>query len=248
MNTLPGSNLHNKTKFAQIKWHDGQPFSAQFNDVYFSSDNGLAETQYVFLDQNRLAERFKSLQTSQFTIAETGFGTGLNFLSAWKIWRLHAPPTATLHFISCEQYPISQQDLAIAYRQWPELSEFTEKLIEQYQVINDETKIITLIMDNIKLTLLLYDASFALTHLNINEVKIDAWFLDGFAPSKNPDMWTEDLFNQMARLSDKNTTFATFTSASAVRRGLQQAGFTANKLPGYGKKREMLAGNFNGHA
>lgn len=245
MNVL--QNLDCEIEFAQIKWQDGQPFSAQFNDVYFSSDNGLGETRYVFIEQNQLAERFKTFRGSQFTIAETGFGTGLNFLSACKIWQLYAPQTATLHFISCEKYPINQQDLATSHQKWPELADLSNKLINQYQLVNIDTKEITLDIDKIKLTLLLEDASIALTQLNIDDKKIDAWFLDGFAPSKNPDMWTNNLFNQIAKLSDEKTTFATFTSASAVRRGLQQAGFTVNKLPGFGRKREMLAGKFKGH-
>ncbi len=248
MHVLPIKNQQNETKFAQITWQNGQPFSSQFNDVYFSSDNGLAETQYVFIEQNQLIKRFKALQTNQFTIAETGFGTGLSLLSTWKLWQEYAPPKATLHFISCEKYPITEQDLAKGHQQWPELSDLSGKLIEQYQININDTREITLDIENIKLTLLLDDASIALSQLNFNELKINAWFLDGFAPSKNPDMWTDNLFNQMARLSDENTTFATFTSASAVRQGLQKAGFTVNKLPGFGKKREMLAGKFNGHA
>lgn len=242
-------NLRNQLKemkFAEIKWRDGQPFSAQFNDIYFSSDNGIAETHYVFIEQNQLIERFKTLHRSKFIIAETGFGTGLNFLSTWKLWQLYAPPTAILHFISCEKYPITQHDLATIHQQWPELSNLSKLLIEHYHIINNSIGEITLNTGNIKLTLLLGDASTALSQLNIQNSKIDAWFLDGFSPNKNPDMWTKDLFQQMAKLSDKKTTFATFTSAGAVRRGLQEVGFTVNKFPGYGKKREMLTGKFNG--
>ncbi len=247
MNKPQIKHLQTGINYAQIKWQDGQPFSAQFNDVYFSSDNGLAETHYVFITQNQLIERFKTLQSSQFTIAETGFGTGLNFLSTWQIWQLYAPQSAALHFISCEKYPITPQDLAIAHAQWPELVDFSKKLINQYQKINTNIKEITLYIDNIKLTLLLDDANIALSQLNTSDIKVDAWFLDGFAPSKNPDMWTGNLFSQMAKLAHGSTTFSTFTSASAVRRGLQQVGFVVNKLPGFGKKREMLAGQFNEH-
>ena len=258
MNASSTNNIQHQIEFAEIKWQAGQPFSARFNDVYFSSDNGLAESHYVFLDQNQLANRFKSCLKEQFTIAETGFGTGLNFLSTWKLWNSHAPSRATLHFISCEKFPISPQDLILAHQQWPELTDYSEELIKRYQLINNETKSITLIIGNVKLSLLFDDASTALSQqsaidinaraINSSNIKVDAWFLDGFAPSKNPDMWTDQLFQQMARLSHTNTTFATFTSASAVRKGLQQAGFTVNKLPGFGKKREMLAGKFNGHA
>ena len=238
------NDANTRINFAQIKWQDGQPFSAQFNDVYFSSDDGLAETHYVFIDQNQLVERFKTLQSDHFTIAETGFGTGLNFLCAWQAWITHAPKNAKLHFISCEKYPITQHDLAIAQQQWPELQSLSDKLIKQYQLVNTDNNEFMLDSGRVKLTLLLGDANTALSTLNTHHHQVDAWFLDGFAPSKNPEMWTDALFMQMAKLSYSTTTFATFTSASTVRRGLQQAGFTVNKLPGFGKKREMLAGYF----
>lgn len=234
-------------EFAQIKWQDGQPFSEKFEDVYFSSDNSLAETEYVFIEKNQLIARFKALQNHCFTIAETGFGTGLNFLSTWKIWQQYAPSSATLHFISCEKYPITPHDLIMAHQKWPEFSDYSKKLVEQYYIINGNKLEFTLGNKHIKLTLLLGDASTKLAQLSPS-LKVDAWFLDGFAPSKNPDMWSEALFNQMARLSHQHTTFATFTSASAVRRGLQHAGFSVAKLAGFGKKREMLAGQFNEHA
>ena len=239
------NNTNTDICFAHINWQDKQPFSSQFNDVYFSTDDGEAETNYVFIAQNRLITRFKNLKNQQFTIAETGFGTGLNFLCAWQTWLTYAPAQASLHFISCEKYPITMHDLTISHQQWPEFAAMSCELIKQYHLTNSSNNSITCEFGRVKLSLLLQDASSALSQLSTEKIQVDAWFLDGFTPSKNPDMWTEELFAQMARLSHLNTTFATFTSASAVRRGLQNVGFIVNKLAGFGKKREMLAGDFN---
>jgi tRNA U34 5-methylaminomethyl-2-thiouridine-forming methyltransferase MnmC len=228
---------------AHITWHlnengDPQPYSSLFNDVYFSSDDGLNETEYVFLQGNDLTERFNTL--NHFTIIETGFGTGLNFLCAAQLWLNIAPAQATLHFISVEKYPLSLYDLVKALQLFPSLQPLAADLIAQYpQILSGKT--ISLFNQRVKLTLMIGDASQCLSGL---QHKADAWFLDGFAPAKNPDMWGETLFAQMARLSHVQTTFATFTSAGAVRRGLQAAGFKVNKRAGFGKKREMLHGCF----
>lgn len=230
--------------FAKIDWQNDQPYSQSFNDVYFSTDDGLAETHYVFIAQNQLPQRFEHSKSNVFTIAETGFGTGLNFLCAWKLWQSCAPRSAKLHFVSCEKYPLTKPDLTAALEYFPALSHFSAQLITHYQVSKSQH---TISFDDgrIKLTLLIGDASEQLSLLN-SDLAVDAWFLDGFAPSKNPDMWSEKLFNQMARLSNTNATFATFTSSGLVKRGLQAVGFTVNKVVGFGKKREMLAGHFNG--
>ena len=239
------NNNNSEIHFADIKWQDKQPFSAQFNDVYFSTDDGEAETNYVFIAQNQLITRFKNLQNQHFTIAETGFGTGLNFLCTWQAWLKFAPAQASLHFISCEKYPITIHDLILAHQQWPNFAALSCELIKQYHLTKVASHSMTCTFGRVKLSILLQDASSALSQLSSEKTPIDAWFLDGFAPSKNPEMWTEALFAKMARLSRPNASFATFTSASAVRRGLQNVGFTVNKLAGFGKKREMLAGNFN---
>ena len=231
---------------AEIEWRDGQPYASSFQDVYFSSDNGLLETEYVFLQGNHLSTRWQQLATSHlntytFTIAETGFGTGLNFLCVAKVWLETSPSNARLHYISVEKYPLSIQDITSALALWPTLHAFSEPLLARYESLCTVSET-TLLFDNrIKLSLLIGDAT---EHLcNINN-RIDAWFLDGFAPSKNPDMWQAALFEQMARLSKLGATFATFTSAGEVRRGLIAAGFEVSKRTGFGKKREMLIGRF----
>ncbi len=233
---------------AEIEWRDGQPYASAFQDVYFSSDDGLLETEYVFIQGNHLLSRwqqanFDSLNRSHFTIAETGFGTGLNFLCAAKLWLKVAPVKATLHFISTEKYPLCLQDMAKALAYWPDLNTLSQPFLTQYQALLGSTQTISLFDNRIQLTLLIGDA---ITRLHGIHTEIDTWFLDGFAPSKNPEMWLPALFERMAALSNAETTFATFTSAGEVRRGLMAAGFEVNKRSGFGKKREMLTGRFLG--
>lgn len=226
---------------AQLEWRNNQPYSQQYDDVYFSTDDGLAETDYVFLQHNQLASRWQTLKDENFTIAETGFGTGLNFLCAWQQWRQHAPQAAHLHFISTEKFPLSKADLAQALSPWPNLESLSKTLLAQYQNIREGFHRLSFDDGQVTLTLLIGDANETLPQLN---TQVDAWFLDGFAPAKNPDMWQPALFQQMARLSHQATTFATFTSAGEVKRSLQAAGFKVDKAPGFGKKREMLFGQF----
>jgi len=235
---------------AVVEWRDGQPFASNFQDVYFSSDNGLQETEYVFLQGNDLSNRWKKPYYNSFTIAETGFGTGLNFLCATKLWLSTAPKKATLHFISVEKYPLSLNDLTRALHCWPELKELTEPLLANYKNLLNGKNYLSFYNNRVRLSLLIGDATmcFAKFSNSRNVQLIDAWFLDGFSPSKNPDMWQPALFAQMASISNVETTFATFSSASEVRRGLMMAGFEVKKQTGFGKKREMLRGRFLGNA
>ena len=226
-----------------LNWDEhGQPLSSQFDDVYFSRSSGLAESQHVFIQHNQLAERFAELQDGDtFVIGETGFGTGLNFLCAWQCFLAHAPAGARLQFISVEKYPLSRADLDQALALWPQLSVLREQLLQQYLAIHSGFQHFPLANGRISLTLLIGDA---LTMLEQLDGKVDAWFLDGFAPAKNPEMWNEQVFAQLARLAKADTTIATFTSAGFVRRGLLAAGFAVQRVPGFGHKREMLAGHF----
>ncbi|WP_047248257.1 bifunctional tRNA (5-methylaminomethyl-2-thiouridine)(34)-methyltransferase MnmD/FAD-dependent 5-carboxymethylaminomethyl-2-thiouridine(34) oxidoreductase MnmC [Chromobacterium subtsugae] len=225
---------------AQLDWQDGQPTSIAFCDVYFSRDAGLDETRHVFLQHNQLAERFAALpQRGQFTIAETGFGTGLNFLCAWQCFEQHAPADARLHFVSAEKYPLTPQDLSRALALWPELAAQSNQLLRQYDMLTPGWHRLLLAGGRVSLTLMVGDVLDVLPQL---DARVDAWFLDGFAPSKNPDMWQQPLFDQMARLSAPGATFATFTSAGAVRRGLTAAGFQVEKAPGHGQKRHISRG------
>jgi tRNA 5-methylaminomethyl-2-thiouridine biosynthesis bifunctional protein len=238
---------------SSIEWQQGQPYARAFQDVYFSSDNGLLETEYVFLLGNQLSVRWQHLNTKSFTIAETGFGTGLNFLSAVKLWLASTPKDTVLHFISLEKYPLNLADITKALQLWPELQAFSTPFLAEYTKLISanalgDTQSVMLFDKRIKLTLIFDDATTGLKSLKLanDSNAIDAWFLDGFSPAKNPDMWQAELFEQMARLSRPSSTFATFTSAGAVRRGIMANGFEVKKQAGYGKKREMLFGSFAG--
>lgn len=226
-----------------IEWREGQPYASAFEDVYFSTDDGLAETQYVFLAQNELVARFQALNNQIFSIAETGFGTGLNFLSTWQLWDELAPAGSQLHFYSVEKYPLDLTDISKALSYWPTLNAYSQQLVTQYQQLSPGQHNLSFADGNVVLHLLIGDIADTLPLLS---EQIDAWFLDGFAPAKNPDMWSSALFKKMAALASQQTTFATFTSAGVVRRGLLDAGFSVVKLPGFGKKREMLRGVFAG--
>ena len=230
---------------AQLDWDDqGLPRSRVFDDVYFSDKSGLDETRYVFLEQNNLRERFAALPVgARLVIGETGFGTGLNFLCAWQLFEQHAVAGARLHFVSVEKYPLSLPDLQRALALWPELKPFAEQLLAQYRAIHQGFQ--RLILDNgrVVLTLLIGDALEQLPQL---DAQVDAWFLDGFAPAKNPDMWTAELFAELARLAAPGSTLSTFTSTGWVRRLLNAAGFKMKRTPGIGHKWEILRGTFLG--
>jgi tRNA 5-methylaminomethyl-2-thiouridine biosynthesis bifunctional protein len=230
---------------AQLDWDDqGRPYSRVFDDVYFSDQSGLDETRYVFIEQNRLAERFAALpEGGRLVIGETGFGTGLNFLCAWQVFEQHAAAGARLHFVSVEKYPLSPADLQRALALWPELKVFADQLLAQYVAIHQGFQRLTLDNGRVTLTLLIGDALEQLPQL---DARIDAWFLDGFAPAKNPDMWTAELFAELARLAAPGASISTFTSTGWVRRLLNAAGFKMKRTPGIGHKWEILRGEFLG--
>ncbi|MHC5197047.1 bifunctional tRNA (5-methylaminomethyl-2-thiouridine)(34)-methyltransferase MnmC2/FAD-dependent 5-carboxymethylaminomethyl-2-thiouridine(34) oxidoreductase MnmC1 [Pseudomonas frederiksbergensis] len=230
---------------AQLDWDDqGRPRSRVFDDVYFSDQSGLEETRYVFLEQNDLRDRFAALPAGgRLVIGETGFGTGLNFLCAWQLFEQHAVAGARLHFVSVEKYPLSTADLQRALALWPDLKPFADQLLAQYVAIHQGFQRLVLGNGRVTLTLLIGDALEQLPQL---DAQIDAWFLDGFAPAKNPDMWTAELFAELARLAAPGSTISTFTSTGWVRRLLNAAGFKMKRTPGIGHKWEILRGTFLG--
>lgn len=230
-------------KPARVIWNQDTPVSIEFDDMYFNVQAGLAETEHVFLRGNQLPERFSHFSARCFTIAETGFGTGLNFLAARALWLEQAPDDAHLHFISVEKYPLQPEDLKQALTHWPALATGADQLLAQYPGTVPGFHQLTFDNGRVTLTLMLGDAIEAYSSLYGH---VDAWFLDGFSPAKNPEMWQPELFQQMARLSRPGTTLATFTAAGFVRRGLQAAGFEVEKTPGFGCKREMVQARFEG--
>ena len=241
-----------KSKHAQVHFNEsGTPVADHFDDVYFSNDSGIDETQHVFVAGNDLAERWQQWRNPTFVIAETGFGTGLNFLVAMRAFnefRAANPdhPLKRLYFITTEKFPLPQQDMQRALETFPALKDEAEALASLYPMGLEGCH--RLHFDNHSTTLDVWigDVHELLPqwHSPVNGL-IDAWFLDGFAPSKNPDMWTDALFSQMARLSKTGTTFGTFTAAGIVKRGLAGVGFTIKKRNGFGRKRDMLTGVFD---
>ena len=220
---------------------DDVPRSKIFDDIYFSVEDGLAESQFVFLKGNDLPERLEG--RSQFTVAETGFGTGLNFLALWDLIENHAP-ALKLHYISYEKFPLTTEDIEQALSRWKHVfGNKIDQMLAQYP-LRVEGFHSTYLAPNIKLTLVFGDVNE--TILKTQNIAVDAWFLDGFTPAKNPQMWTETLFDNMARLSALKASFATFTAAGDVKRGLMAAGFEVEKTQGFGRKRDRLIGCFGG--
>ncbi|NNN43265.1 MULTISPECIES: bifunctional tRNA (5-methylaminomethyl-2-thiouridine)(34)-methyltransferase MnmD/FAD-dependent 5-carboxymethylaminomethyl-2-thiouridine(34) oxidoreductase MnmC [unclassified Vibrio] len=235
---------------AQLAWNDaGTPVSDHFDDVYFSNTNGLEETRYVFIEKNHLPQRWHEYDQRRFVIAETGFGTGLNFLATWQYFDqfLQQSPDATLkslHFISFEKYPLKKADLIQAHQAWPELAKYAIELQKHYPIAVPECHRILLAGGAVTLDLWFGDIKDCLPKVPVPpQGLVDAWYLDGFAPSKNPEMWNQQLFNGMSQLAKSKATCATFTAAGFVRRGLIEAGFEMKKVKGFGTKREMIAGH-----
>ena len=225
---------------------ENTPVSDKFDDVYFSNQDGLAETHYVFLEGNQLWERWVNYQEAHFVIAETGFGTGLNFFAVTTLFREFRQkypdsPLKRLYFTSFEKYPLPLDALQQAHLAYPQFSYLAQHLQQHW--LNPIQGCYRFHFDETTLDLWFGDMAENLPQLGdyMND-KIDAWFLDGFAPSKNPDMWNEHLYQQMFRFTKPQGTFATFTAASAVRKGLENAGFDITKRKGFGKKRECLSG------
>ena len=229
----------NRIDYAQLDWQSHTPVAQAFGDVYFMQDQGLDEARYVFLAGNDLPQRWQPNQ--HFVIGETGFGTGLNFLATWQCWQRHKPAGGQLHYIAVERYPLHQDDLRQALSHWPELQALSEQLMAQYPLPFPGAH--RCHFGDVTLTLLWGDAQQQLSEL---VGTVDAWYLDGFAPSKNAQMWTPALFDQLAQHSTVGATLATFTAASQVRRDLTAAGFDVTKRTGFAHKREMLTATYHG--
>ncbi|PNK61178.1 FAD-dependent 5-carboxymethylaminomethyl-2-thiouridine(34) oxidoreductase MnmC [Psychrobacter sp. FDAARGOS_221] len=296
---------------AKLSWRADEqghlvPVSDVFGDVYYSLVDGLAESRYVFVEQNNLPARFEQLfqqalqhsnvpenfdssdkqnkhdeqnqnqplltanhKKSHFTIAELGFGTGLNVLVTWQLWRQTqqqfaqqlehtTAPTPHLHLISTEKFPLTHEDLSRSLASWQQedasLAPYIEQLLALYPTLVAGCHRLHLATD-VTLDLWLGDAADSLQQLGSEPGPcqhpsaitpyaltpyIDAWYLDGFAPACNESLWAQQIFAQIARLSTIGTTAATFSSAGVVRRGLAAAGFSVNKVKGFGRKREMV--------
>ena len=234
-----------KLQTAELDWElvDGieVPISKQFGDVYFSKDNGLLETRHVFLNGNDLTERLSELKDFQyFCVGETGFGTGLNILTLWQLWQQVRPNNHShLHAISVEKFPLNKADLIRALNVWPELKPLAEQLIQQYPLPIAGCHRLSFPEERFSIDLWLGDAQDIFPSIPKTQA-VNAWFLDGFAPSCNPDMWQENVLNHIVRLSEFGTTFASFSVAGVLKRGLKQHGVHISRPRGFGHKREML--------
>jgi tRNA U34 5-methylaminomethyl-2-thiouridine-forming methyltransferase MnmC len=219
-----------KAQTDRTLWRDnGVPVSERFDDPYYSLDNGLAETRHVFLDGNDLPARF----VPGFHTAELGFGTGLNLIAARMAWRA-AGVTGRLRFTSFEAFPMPPEDALRALSAFPEVADLAE---DTAALLADPSQ--PLIRDDIEMRLVVGDARQTLP---LWQVKADAWFLDGFSPAKNPELWGADLMAEVARHTASGGSFATYTAAGDVRRALVAAGFDVTRRPGYGRKRHMTTG------
>ncbi len=219
-----------------LDWNDETaPRAVAFDDVYFSRAGGLVEAETVFLAGCGLPARWA--EKDRFAIGELGFGSGLNVLAAWKAWKSTRKPHAILHISSVEAFPLARGDAARALAQFPEVAVLAAKLLARWPVRAFGPQRLWFPEDGFALTLHVGDVDRVLASLR---GRFDAWFLDGFAPARNGAMWSGDVFARIAALSAPGARAATFTVAGDVRRGLEAAGFTVEKKPGFGKKRERL--------
>lgn len=221
----------------ELEWsEDGASLRAcAFGDVYFSRAGGLAEAETVFLAGAGLPEAWKT--KDRFALCELGFGTGLNVLATWRAWKKTRSPHAYLHISTIEAFPLAKADAARALSHFPEISDLAEQLLARWPVRAFAPQRLWFDDDGLSLTVFTGDAETILSGLT---GRFDAWFLDGFAPARNPQMWSPGLFAHIARLSAPGARAATFTVAGDVRRGLESVGFVVEKKPGFGKKRERL--------
>ena len=248
-NNLPQAN-ELPQDFQTITYQDnGAPYSLQFDDIYFDTESGCQQSEQVFLRGNQINERLLDINTA-LIIGETGFGTGLNFfLTAAKmqqlIVKLGENKVTDVHFISVEKYPLSRENIAQSLAMWGDLQVLIDEVLKQYPDRPQQRCDISLFNNKLKLTILFDDATqgFAKLHLP-QKSKINAWYLDGFSPSQNSDMWSEALFEQIARLSAEDATLATFTVAGFVRRRLTHVGFRVAKKATVGKKKQTLVAKF----
>jgi tRNA 5-methylaminomethyl-2-thiouridine biosynthesis bifunctional protein len=230
-------------QYTNLTWRNGQPYSELFDDIYYSSNenesvSGESEFNHVFFKHNGLPERWK--KSSNFVIAELGFGSGLNCILTIREWLKHVSAcnkNKCLHYIAIEKHPLSPQAITELISQYAELKKYCDELIENYPPAVEATHSRRLFNNRVVIHFKFMDVFEALKDENLS---IDAWYLDGFSPEKNPAMWSEKLFARIAQNSHIGSTCSTYTSAGFVKRNLQSAGFTVNKVSGYGKKREML--------
>ncbi|MEM8973215.1 MAG: tRNA (5-methylaminomethyl-2-thiouridine)(34)-methyltransferase MnmD [Pseudomonadota bacterium] len=223
-----------------VRWEsDETPVSAQFDDPYYSRGDGQAESRYVFVEGNNLPSGWEG--RSSFVVAELGFGTGLNFLETVAAWQATDPSRRpALTYVSFEMLPLTRQDLQRALSVWASLDQLASELVSHWPPASGWS---SQEICGVRLELAIGDATALISTWN---GVADAWYLDGFSPAKNPELWGKDLMHNVFERTKPEGTFSTFTAAGWVRRNLQGAGFLVEKFPGFGKKRECIRGRREG--
>jgi tRNA 5-methylaminomethyl-2-thiouridine biosynthesis bifunctional protein len=223
---------------ARLDFRDGTPYSQSFGDVYHSADGGIAQAEYVFLRGNGLPERWA--RRERFVILETGFGFGLNFLATWRTWKRDPARCRRLHYVSIEKHPFALDDLRVLHERYPELAQEAKALHAHWPLLVSGGH--RLEFGDVALTLFFGDVAI------VRDLRLaaDAVYLDGFAPAKNPDMWTHQVMRAVSRVTASGATLATWSVAGGVRDALEATGFAVEKRAGFGGKREMLAATKTG--
>ncbi len=218
---------------------EGTPFSPVYGDVYHSAESGPGQARHVFVAGNDLPRRWARARV--FTILETGFGLGLNFLATWRQWRDDPARCERLHYVSIEKHPFERGALAILHRRYPDFAPLAAQLQQAWPPLVAGMHRLHFEDERLTLTLAFADAAALVPRLRL---RADAIYLDGFAPRLNQEMWSPQLLQQISRLARPGTTVATYSSAALVRQGLEAAGFALEKCPGFGRKRDMLRGSY----
>lgn len=221
-----------------LDWRDGDmPYSLAFGDHFYCQTDGRLECGHVFLSGNGLPERWSG-NGETFRIGELGFGTGLNLCETWRQWKLARSGGRSLHFMSFELYPMKAEELDRALARWPEVDAERQALVARWP--EEPQGIVDIELDHT--TRLTVVCGHALESIASRSEIFDAWYLDGFAPSRNPDMWSLDIMQTLFDRTRSQGTFATYAAAGFVRRNLQAAGFDVERRKGFAGKREMLCG------
>ncbi len=232
-----------RPQFADIDWlPDGTAYCRRHRDRYGSAAGAIGESEHVFLRGNELARRWRRLdRDALFIVGEIGFGAGRNFLCAWSLWRRSAPPSARLHYLATERYPMREGQLRRALAIWPQPATLAKTLLAAWPPPLPGTHRLSMDGGRVQLSLLIGDATETLAEFPVSR-GVDAWFLDGFAPARNADAWSPALCRQLRRHSSRHASCATYSAAGLVRRQLRDSGFALRRIPGYGDKAESLRG------
>ncbi len=234
---------------AILTWDNaGNPYSEEYQDIYYSQADALAESSYIFLEGNHLTERWRKLAGKDFVIGECGFGGGLNFLNTCKLWCESEETNSILYYLASELNPFTKEDLERLHLQHPVLLPYAKHLLEVYPPLHAGIHNIEFNLKNkrIVLILMLGDAKTMLEHIwQSNGFRVDAWFLDGFSPALNANMWDENLCSIIASLSKAGATLSTYSAAGLIKNSLRQNGFTVQRKPGFAQKRHMLTGQYH---